>query len=207
MTYRSSRIRNGSPGVREQRRLIVKKSRTRSDGNNLRNTRAELIERLAIAPQKIAVIPPGIAHPAPGTRHPAPHPAPHPTPGTSTQHSAPSTQHPGRSHPTVLFTGSVFNRRHVPDLIRAFAPIVWAYPDAFLDITATIAAFFSVISPEPMHERLDGRVRFHRYVTEEQPGVFTRTQRPSRSSLNMGPGLLLGPAAGAAGAARHAGGP
>ena len=36
--------------------------------------------------------------------------------------------------PLVLFAGSVFNRRHVPDLIRAFKPIAMRCPDARLEI-------------------------------------------------------------------------
>ena len=93
MTYRSSRIRNGSPWREgSERRLIVKKTgaprRTVVTISGI--TRAELIERLAIAPQKIAVIPPGIdPHPAP-----APGTAPGTAPDTRHQHQhpAPSTQ-------------------------------------------------------------------------------------------------------------------
>jgi glycosyltransferase involved in cell wall biosynthesis len=36
--------------------------------------------------------------------------------------------------PLVLFVGSVFNRRHIPDLIRAFKPIVLAHPAVRLEI-------------------------------------------------------------------------
>ena len=36
--------------------------------------------------------------------------------------------------PLVLFVGSVFNRRHVPDLIRAFKPIAMSHSDARLEI-------------------------------------------------------------------------
>jgi glycosyltransferase involved in cell wall biosynthesis len=147
-----------------KRRLIVKKSahRARTVVTISEFTRGELIERLAIAPHKISVIPPGIAHPAP-------HPAPNPAPGTSTQHPAPSTRHPDRCHPNVLFTGSIFNRRHVPDLIRAFAPIARAHPDAFLDIAGDNRSFpFEDLPAVVTAERLDGRVRFHRYVSDEQ---------------------------------------
>ena len=38
------------------------------------------------------------------------------------------------SRPRVLFVGSIFNRRHVPDLIRAFMPIARAHDAATLDI-------------------------------------------------------------------------
>jgi glycosyltransferase involved in cell wall biosynthesis len=36
--------------------------------------------------------------------------------------------------PIVLFVGSIFNRRHIPDLIRAFKPVAKRHPDARLEI-------------------------------------------------------------------------
>ena len=36
--------------------------------------------------------------------------------------------------PLVLFVGSIFNRRHIPDLIRAFVPIAKSHPDARLEL-------------------------------------------------------------------------
>ena len=40
-----------------------------------------------------------------------------------------------RAHePLVLFVGSVFNRRHIPDLIRAFRPIARSHPEAHLEV-------------------------------------------------------------------------
>jgi len=168
-----------------KRRLIVTKSaqRARAVVTISEFTRGELIEHLAIAPQKISVIPPGIAHPAPST----PHPAPHPTPGTSTQHPAPSTRHPA----TVLFTGSIFNRRHVPDLIRAFAPIARAHPDALLDIAGDNRSFpFEDLPAVVAAEGLDGRVRFHRYVTDEQlAGLYANARAFAFLSEYEGLGL------------------
>ena len=41
---------------------------------------------------------------------------------------------PPTRHPLVLFVGSVFNRRHIPDLIRAFRPIARRRSDARLAI-------------------------------------------------------------------------
>ena len=40
----------------------------------------------------------------------------------------------GQREPMVLFVGSVFNRRHLPDLIRAFKPIAATHPEATLEI-------------------------------------------------------------------------
>ena len=34
----------------------------------------------------------------------------------------------------VLFVGSIFNRRHIPDLIRAFKPIAKSHPGARLEV-------------------------------------------------------------------------
>lgn len=46
-----------------------------------------------------------------------------------------STDKPvGKPEPIVLFAGSVFNRRHLPDLIRAFRPIARSHPEARLEI-------------------------------------------------------------------------
>jgi glycosyltransferase involved in cell wall biosynthesis len=71
----------------------------------------ELIDRLSVPASKIHVIPPGVV---------------------SDSHSpSPSA---GHRDPNVLYVGSIFNRRHVPDLIRAFAPIARSRPGAALDI-------------------------------------------------------------------------
>ena len=41
---------------------------------------------------------------------------------------------PAGREPMALFVGSVFNRRHLPDLIRAFKPIARTHPGARLEI-------------------------------------------------------------------------
>ena len=41
---------------------------------------------------------------------------------------------PDARRPIVLFVGSVFNRRHIPDLIHAFKPIAERHPEARLEI-------------------------------------------------------------------------
>jgi glycosyltransferase involved in cell wall biosynthesis len=109
-------------------------------------SRRELIDRLEVADDKIHVILNGIDR---------------------VHRSA--IEPPGAGVPRLLYVGSIFNRRHVPDLIRAFAPIARSRPDAALDIVgdnrshpyqdlrATIAA-----------EGLSDRVRWHEYATDEQ---------------------------------------
>ena len=157
-----------------RRRIIVRKSaeQARAIVTISNFTRGELIEHFGLPPQKIHVIPPGIRHPAPGTTS-ARHEHPAPAPGTSTQHPALSTR-----HPKVLFAGSLFNRRHVPDLVRAFAPIARAHPDAALDIVGDDRSYprqdlASVIGSE----RLEDRVRWHRYVTDAQLRELYRDAR------------------------------
>ena len=72
---------------------------------------------------KIHVIPPGIGAGARGM-------ATAPAAALRLSEPQPLATSPYR----VLFVGSIFNRRHVIDLIRAFAPIARAHPDASLDI-------------------------------------------------------------------------
>ncbi|MBZ5559414.1 MAG: glycosyltransferase family 4 protein [Acidobacteriia bacterium] len=106
-------------------------------------SRREISERLGVPGERIHVIPPGIERA--------------------------SHQPPASSHLRVLFAGSIFNRRHVPDLIRAFAPIARAHAGASLaivgdnrsvpreDVRGAIAA-----------EGLQAQVVWHEYVTDDQ---------------------------------------
>jgi glycosyltransferase involved in cell wall biosynthesis len=71
-------------------------------------SRRELIERLGVPPGRIRVIPPGIARLA--------------------------VDPAAARNDAVLFVGSIFNRRHVPDLIRAFAPLAHAHRSVSLDL-------------------------------------------------------------------------
>jgi glycosyltransferase involved in cell wall biosynthesis len=106
-------------------------------------SREEIRERLGVPAEHIHVIPQGV--------------------------DVPGHQPPASSLPRVLFVGSIFNRRHVPDLIRAFAPIARAHPDASLaivgdnrsvpreDVRGAVAA-----------EGLQAQVFWHEYVGDEQ---------------------------------------
>ena len=104
-------------------------------------SRGELIDRLGVAASKIHVIPPGITNP--------------------------SIRHPQCRNAIVLFVGSIFNRRHLPDLIRAFAPIARAHPTPRSTSSATTAAFRTRSAATIARAGLDGRVRWHEYVTDE----------------------------------------
>ena len=113
-------------------------------------SKTELIERLDVPAAKIHVIRPGITTPAIAS---------------STMSHRPSAI----SHPRVLFVGSIFNRRHVTDLIRAFAPIARDHPDASLDVVGDNRSYpREELERTIASERLETQVRWHAYVSDEQ---------------------------------------
>jgi len=119
-------------------------------------SKRELIERLAVPADKIHVIPPGIddGNTAPGDRG-------------SVRSASPKPLVPSPCR--VLFVGSLFNRRHVPDLIRAFAPIARAHPDASLDIVGDDRSYPHEDLPRTIaSQQIGAHVRWHRYVTDDQ---------------------------------------
>ena len=108
-------------------------------------SKRELIDLLAVPADKIHVIPPGI------------------TPATV------SHQPSAISHGKVLFVGSIFNRRHVTDLIRAFAPIARSHPEASLDIGGDNRSYpYEDLRRTIAGEQLDAQVRWHQYVSDDQ---------------------------------------
>ncbi len=112
-------------------------------------SKRELIERLDVPAGRIHVIPPGITAPIVSPE--------------------PLALSPAR----VLFVGSVFNRRHVVDLIRAFAPIARAHPDAVLDLVGDNRSYPRVdLQQAIIGEQIESQVRWHEYVTDEQLGAL-----------------------------------
>jgi glycosyltransferase involved in cell wall biosynthesis len=107
-------------------------------------SRHELVERLCAPESRIHVIPPGITRPM----------------------LAPVA---AGGDPRVLFVGSIFNRRHVIDLIRAFAPLARAHRLASLDIVGDNRSYPHEDLPRTIDaEQLAGRVRWHQYASDEQ---------------------------------------
>jgi len=110
-------------------------------------SKRELVDRLAVAADRVHVIPPGCD-------------------GVGVDARAHGSD---RSAATVLFVGSIFNRRHLPDLIRAFAPIARAHPNAALDIvgdnrTHPVEDLRRVIESQG----LVTTAQWHDYVTDDQ---------------------------------------
>jgi len=104
-------------------------------------SRLEIMDRLGLPSDRIIVIAPGI------------------TPLALTS----ATRSGG-----VLYVGSIFNRRHVPDLIRAFAPLAHRHPSLTLDLvgdnrTRPHQDLLGVIA----REGLEHRARWRAYLPDE----------------------------------------
>jgi glycosyltransferase involved in cell wall biosynthesis len=107
-------------------------------------SKRELIERLDVDASKISVVPPGVE-------------------------STFTARRSGAVPPRVLFVGSIFNRRHVPDLIRAFAPIARAHPDASLDIVGDNRSYpHQELRRTIAAEQVDAHVRWRQYVSDAE---------------------------------------
>jgi glycosyltransferase involved in cell wall biosynthesis len=107
-------------------------------------SRREIVEHLRVEPQRIHVIPQGIPHRA--TAPPA----------------LPSSAR-------LLYVGSIFNRRHVLDLIRAFAEVARAHADASLDLVGDNRSYpYEDITAAIAREQLGERIRWHRYASDAQ---------------------------------------
>jgi len=106
-------------------------------------SRREIIEHLQIPEEHVHVIPQGI--------------------------DRPPVQAAAQRDTRLLFVGSILNRRHVPELIRAVPQLARTRPDVTLDIAGDDRSF----PPEDVgalvsYLGLEGRVRWHRYVTDEE---------------------------------------
>ena len=105
-------------------------------------SRSEIAEHLRVDSRRIHVIPPGI-----------------PRRDTASHDSPPSAR--------VLYVGSIFNRRHVLNLIHAFAEVARAHADASLDLVGDNRSYpFQDITSAIAREQLGDRIRWHRYATQ-----------------------------------------
>jgi glycosyltransferase involved in cell wall biosynthesis len=112
-------------------------------------SRGELTALLQVPSDKIHVIPPGVE-----------------AAGVPTAAGAMSSF-------TVLYVGSIFNRRHVVDLIRAFGPIARTHGDASLEIVGENRSYPREDLPRVISsEGLDRQVRWHQYVSDDQLRQF-----------------------------------
>lgn len=118
-------------------------------------SRDEIVRHLGIAATKIAVIPPGIDRPAGGSA------------------AAPSAR-----PPRLLFVGSIFNRRHVPELIAAFADVAARHAEASLDLVGDNRTFPAQdLDAIIASHGLEGRARWRKYVSEQTLSELYREAR------------------------------
>lgn len=120
-------------------------------------SKRELIERLDVPTGRIHVIPPGVGTGDWGL-------------GIGLT-SSPRSRVPSPCR--VLYVGSIFNRRHVVDLIRGFAPIARAHEHASLDIVGDNRTWPREDLRRTIRaEGVDAQVRWHEYVTDEELGAL-----------------------------------
>jgi glycosyltransferase involved in cell wall biosynthesis len=116
-------------------------------------SRREIREHLRVDDRRIHVIPPGIRDVA----RPRP---PSPRGGVDETRLSDSR---------LLYVGSIFNRRHVLDLIRAFAAVARNHREASLDIVGDNRTYpFEDVAAAIEREQVGDRIRWHRYATDEQ---------------------------------------
>lgn len=109
-------------------------------------SRREIVEHLGVPQSRVHVIPPGIE--APGT------------PAKTADR-----------RPRVLYVGSIFNRRRVPDLIRAFEAVARSHPDAGLDLVGDDRTYPPQNPDEAIvRSGLNGRATWRRFVSDDELG-------------------------------------
>jgi len=117
-----------------------------------RFSRAEIVEYLNVPESRIHVIPPGVPVRPAGAA--------------------------GEREPKVLFVGSIFNRRHVPDLISAAARVVRRHPAVSLDLVGDNRSYpHEDVLAAIEREQLGARITWHRYASDEQlAGLYARAR-------------------------------
>ena len=104
-------------------------------------SRAEIVERLSVAAERVHVIPPGV--------------------------TAPIVAGDRGAEDRVLFVGSIFNRRRVPDLVRALGLLARTRPSVSMDLVGDNRTWPNEdVDRTIAAEGLSHRVRWHRYASE-----------------------------------------
>jgi glycosyltransferase involved in cell wall biosynthesis len=147
-----------TPREGARRRWLVRKSaaRARAIITISQFSKREILERLHIGTERIHVIPPGVTMPARATA------------GSQSR----------SNEPRALYVGTIFNRRHLPDLIRAFAPIARTRSDAVLDIVGDNRTYpYQDLTRAIGREAMAGRVRWRPYVSDQELAALYASSR------------------------------
>lgn len=155
-------------GLREgaRRRFLVRQAarKARAIVTISEFSRGEIVERLGMAPENVRVIPPGL-----GTVVNRQSSLASPEVAVSNRLTTADRRLMTTPKPQVLYVGSVFNRRHVPDLIRSFAPIARAHANASLDLVGDNRSYpYEDLSRTIAAEGLERQARWHAYVPEDR---------------------------------------
>ena len=119
-------------------------------------SRREIIQRLRAPADRVRVVRLGVGQPRSSSWLPA---------------SAGSLPAEGGSHvqPLILFVGSLFNRRHLPDLIAAFEELRRTSPDARLEIVGENRTFPPQdLAGDIARRDLGNRVAMRSYVSDDE---------------------------------------
>ena len=146
-------------------------------------SRRELIERLGVEAARIHVVPPGVG--AVGLGLGASYP------GTPSRLSPASPQPPAAAPFRVLYVGSIFNRRHVVDLIRGFAAIARNRSDVALDLVGDNRSYpHQDVRATIAGEEVAACVQWHEYVGDaELHAMYARARAFAFLSEYEGLGL------------------
>lgn len=138
-----------------KRRLLVRSAAVRA-ARVLTLTdfsRREIVEHLGVPPGKVDVVPPGTSKVAVAA----------PTDG---------------AEPLVLFVGSLFQRRHVPELIEGFTRLRQRHPAARLAIVGDNRTFPRIdVGALVTHAGISASVELHDYVPDDALGALYRRAR------------------------------
>lgn len=117
-------------------------------------SRSEIVTHFRVDASKVKVIPPGVP---------------------SRDEGISAHRHDVGREPVVLFVGSIFNRRRVPDLIAAFAALAVDFPNARLIIVGEDRSWPPLSLDEvAAREGVSSRVEFKSYVPDAELATLYR---------------------------------
>jgi len=126
-------------------------------------SKREIVERLGVSEAKVRVVPQGIDAPAGVVARRL-----RADLSAVARRAEAEGAKAGDADPRLLYVGSIFNRRRVPDLIRAVAALARRRSGISLDLVGDNRTFPPQdIDRAIANHGMTGRVRWHRYATEE----------------------------------------
>jgi len=99
-------------------------------------------------------------------------------PGVTVLHTSAAAETASEREPLVLFAGSIFNRRRLPDLIHAFKPVARSRPDTRLEIVGDNRTYpHQDLAADVAAEELQQQIRIQSYVPDAAlAGLYRRAR-------------------------------